>query len=239
MRPRSYRASGDPRTPGPPRGRFRWAATPPWPSHARRLASTRASPRPGRRRPGPRQPSDWGRIENASWRSCPWPPWLPFRKKANLKRDVRDCLYWMSQDFRICRGSGALVLPDVIVEAAADDAAGEGRVLAAEGALSDGGGLVIGVADEAGDVGVYARDGLAEEFVGEVPDLAVSLRLLKRLGMQGRGGDREEVLADLPDPFLPALIAPQRFPKPPHRVRDCPGNPPARAPGEWGVFQTL
>src|SRR5256885_6572827 len=140
MRPRSYRASGDPRTPGPPRGRFRWAATPPWPSHARRLASTRASPRPGRRRPGPRQPSDWGRIENASWRSCPWPPWLPFRKKANPMRDVRDCLYWMSQDFRICRGSGALVLPDVIVEAATDDAAGEGRVLAAEGTLSDGGG---------------------------------------------------------------------------------------------------
>src|SRR2546430_7839120 len=160
MRRGRYRARRDTRTQGPPRGRFRWAATPPWHSHARRRASTRASPRPGRRRPGPRQPSDWGRIENASWRSCPWPPWLPFRKKANPMRDVRDCLYWMSQDFRICRGSGALVLPDVIVEAATDDAAGAGRVLVAVGALSDGGGRVVGVPAERAELAADAGDGL-------------------------------------------------------------------------------
>src|SRR5438132_10954260 len=178
MRRRRYRARRDTRPPGPPRGRFRWAATPPWHSHARRRASTRASPRTGRRRPGPRQPSDWGRIENASWRSCPWPPWLPFRKKANPMRDVRDCLYWMSQDFRMCRGSGALVLPDVIVEAASDDADGEGRVLAAEGALSGGGGMERGVADEAGAVGVYARDAPGDSSVGVVPVLTDSLLLM-------------------------------------------------------------
>src|SRR2546426_6369937 len=123
-------------------------------------------------------------------------------------------------------------LQNVIVEAALDDAAGERRVLAAEGALPDGGGLVIGVADEAGDVGVNARDGLAEEFVGEFPDLAVPVRAVKRLGMQGRGGEREEVLADLRDPVLPALIVAQRFTIARHRVQDCAGNAPARALGE-------
>src|SRR3989454_11557654 len=93
-------------------------------------------------------------------------------------------------------------LQNVIVEAALDVAAGERRVLTAEGALPDGGGPMIVVADEAGDVGVNVRGGLAKELVGEVPDVAVPLRAAKRLGMQGRGGDRGDVLADRLDPGL-------------------------------------
>src|SRR5207244_8070730 len=120
-------------------------------------------------------------------------------------------------------------LSNVIAEAALDDAAGEVRILAAEGALPDGGGLMIVVADEAGDVGVNARDGLAKELVSEVPDVAVPLRAAKRLGMQGRGGDGENVLADLLDTVLPALIVAQRLAITRHRVQHCPGKAPAHA----------
>src|SRR5437773_4021191 len=176
MRRRRCRARRGTRTPGTPRWRCRWAATPPWRWRARRRASTRVWPRSGRRLPGPRQSPDKPDREptaKASLCSCSRPPWSRFMKKANPMRDVRDCLYWMSQEVRPCRGSSpafTLFLLNVIVEAALDDAAGEGRVLAAEGALPDGGGLMIVVADEAGDVGVNARDGLAKELVGEVPD---------------------------------------------------------------------
>src|SRR2546425_1897121 len=158
MRRRRCRARRGTRTPGTPPGRSRWAATPPWRWRARKRASARVWPRSGRRPPGPRQSPDKSDEEPTEKASS-------LKKAAIPMQGAGDCCYGLSQEFRPCRGSGpafTLFLLNVIVEAALDDAAGEGRVLAAEGALPDGGGLMIVVADEAGDVGVNARDGLAE-----------------------------------------------------------------------------
>src|SRR5438445_12356811 len=98
---------------------------------------------------------------------------------------------------------------------------------------------MIVVADEASDVGVNARDGLAKELVSEVPDVAVPLRAAKRLGMQGRGGDGENVLADLLDKVLPALIVPQRLAITRDRVQNCLETPPAHALGASELFRDL
>src|SRR2546428_8372430 len=104
----------------------------------------------------------------------------------------------MSGPVEVSTRADPYVLQNVIVEAALDDAAGEVRILAAEGALPDGGGLMIVVADEAGDVGVNARDGLAKELVSEVPDVAVPLRAAKRLGMQRQDRAAEHQLPTAP-----------------------------------------